>query len=209
MTDPGRWAEWLARRDPMIAAFALVRIGAVAAVWYLAAITLIGAALRLAGAMRLVAMADRITVAPVRRLLAGTVSLGLVASGIMAVGTPATRLAIAAAAQPASPQAPGATPATVTMHQLAPTEPVAAVPPSPVPVPPPARGSPTAWTVAPGQCFWSIAETVLTTHLGRAASDAEIVPYWKRLIEANRGALAHRENPDLIFPGQIFDVPSP
>ncbi|MDQ2826434.1 MAG: hypothetical protein M3Y04_05685, partial [Actinomycetota bacterium] len=65
------------------------------------------------------------------------------------------------------------------------------------------------WTVAPGQCFWSIAESVLSTHLGRSPTDAEIVPYWERLIDANRAELAHWDNADLIFPGQVFAVPSP
>jgi len=67
----------------------------------------------------------------------------------------------------------------------------------------------TQWTVRPGECFWSIAERVLTAHTGQAPTDAEIVPYWHRLIDANRAELVQRENPDLILPGQVFTVPNP
>jgi nucleoid-associated protein YgaU len=63
--------------------------------------------------------------------------------------------------------------------------------------------------VKPGECFWSIAEDVLTRHLGHVPTDAEIVPYWRRLIEANRTELAHHDNPDLIFPAQVFVLPAP
>jgi len=61
----------------------------------------------------------------------------------------------------------------------------------------------------PGECFWSIAEDVLAAAWGRAPSDAEIVPYWRVLIEANRATLADTANEDLIFPGQVFTVPPP
>jgi nucleoid-associated protein YgaU len=50
---------------------------------------------------------------------------------------------------------------------------------------------------------------VLASAWGRPPSDAEIVPYWRQLIEVNRAVLADRDNPDLIFPGQLFTVPAP
>ncbi len=163
-------------------------------------------------------MGARFTVPAVRRLLAGTASFGLAASGVMAVGVPWVRVPAAAAqpptthsaaTQPATTQ-PAAEPSgTVTMHQLSPEESVPApVPRSASELAPVNRAS-DRWTVEPGQCFWSVAESVLTEHLGRAPTDAEIVPYWLRLIEANRSELAHRENPDLVFPGQVFVVPAP
>jgi nucleoid-associated protein YgaU len=36
-----------------------------------------------------------------------------------------------------------------------------------------------------------------------------VAPYWQRLVEANRPALADPANPDLVFPGQVFTVPDP
>lgn len=217
LAHPDRWHAWLGGRDPVVAAFALLRVAGVAAVWYLVAVTVVGLLLRLVGAVRMAAVADRLTIAPVQRMLAGTVSLGLAASGVVGVIGPAARLPVAAAAQSAPPPATAVAPGTVTMHQLAPAD------PTPVPVPAPTSASASAspevapvpgrsvdrWTVAPGQCFWSIAESVLSTHLGRSPTDAEIVPYWERLIDANRAELAQRDNADLIFPGQVFAVPSP
>lgn len=208
LADPARWAGWLDGRDPVVAAFALVRIAALAGLWYLVTVTAVGIVLRLAGAVRIVAVADRLTVAPVRRVLAGTVSLGLAASGVVAVAAPATRLPVAAAQAVTTPTT-GTPPGTVTMHQLSPSEPVPAPASAPTHVTPTTTATSDHWTVAPGQCFWSIAETILTDHLGRAATDAEIVPYWRRLIEANRHELVHRDNPDLILPGQVFVVPAP
>ncbi|MGI8776542.1 MAG: LysM peptidoglycan-binding domain-containing protein [Acidimicrobiales bacterium] len=120
-----------------------------------------------------------------------------------------------------------APPPTITMHLESPAAtagpPVAqASPPQPSPAtttpapeaPPPTSGSATAaaeatWTVRPGQCFWSIAEAELSRAWGRAPTSAEIVPYWHRLIEANRSALADPANADLIFAGQVFALPAP
>jgi nucleoid-associated protein YgaU len=74
---------------------------------------------------------------------------------------------------------------------------------------PAAIGVTDRWTVQPGECFWTIAEDVLQRAWGRAPTDAEIVPYWQRLIEANRSELADPANPHLIFPDQVFRVPPP
>ena len=202
LADPSRWPGWLDGRDPVLASFALARVGALVALWYLVVVTAVGTLLRVAGAARMASVADRITVAPVRRILAGTISLGLASSGVLAIAVPAARLPVAAAAQSTTTTpTPGVPPGTVTMHQLTPTESA----PNPAETTTPAD----RWTVEPGQCFWSIAESVLADHLGRAPGDAEILPYWRRLIEANRSELAHRDNPDLIFPGQVFAVPAP
>lgn len=195
--NPGRWRVWLEGRDPVVAAFSVLRLAALGGLSYLVVVTAIGAALRMAGAASLVRITDRFTVAPVRRMLAGTMSLGLAASGV--VGVAATTAA--AQTQSTTTTAP---PSSVTMHLLGPTEAVSALPVPEVAPPPTER-----WTVKPGECFWSIAESVLTERWDHAPTDAEIVPYWQRLIEANRAELADRNDPDLIFPGQVFVVPAP
>lgn len=216
LTEPGRWASWLDARGPIPAGISLLRLAAVGALWYLALATLVGAALRLAGAASLVRVADRLTIRPLRRMLAGTMSLGLAASGVLAVAAPALRVPVAAAAaQAVDPSTTTTsttglvTSATVTMHRLSPIDPVPARPADVAPAPAPAAATGDRWTVRPGECFWSVAEQVLTEHWGRAPSDSEIVPYWRRLIEANRSLLVHRDNPDLILPGQVFAVPAP
>jgi hypothetical protein len=208
LTEPDRWAAWLEGRDPVLVAFSVLRLVALGALWYLAAITLLGAVVRLAGAGSLVRLTDRVTVAPVRRMLAGGVSLGLAASGVVAVAAPALRAPVAAAqTSTTSTSTTILPPATVTMHRLGPAEPSR---PAPAPVVTPATAqAPDRWTVKPGECFWSIAEEVLTARLGRSPTDAEIVPYWQRLIEANRHELAQRDNADLIFPAQVFVIPAP
>lgn len=207
LADPGGWANWLAGRDPVIAAFALGRAAAVVSLWYLIVVTVVGLVLRLCGALRLVDLADRFTVTPVRRLLAATVGLGLAATGVVAVVAPAARLPVATAAQAATTStAPPTGPGTPTMHQLSLDE---AVPAPVAEAAAPPAGTPDQWTVRPGQCFWSIAERVLESRTGRPPTDAEVVPYWRRLIDANRDGLANRDDPDLIFPGQVFQVPAP
>jgi hypothetical protein len=211
LTEPAQWPAWLDGRDPLIAAFSILRIVALGGLWYLVAVSLLGAGLRAAGAASLIRVTDRFTIGPVRRMLAGSVSLGLAASGVMAVAAPAMRLP-AAVAQTSTTSTSTTTvpPATVTMHRLGPEEPVTATPvPRVTQISPPAPAATDRWTVRPGECFWTIADDVLATHLGRSPTDAEIVPYWRRLIEANRAELAHRDNPDLVFPAQVFVVPAP
>ena len=212
LRDPGQWAGWLDGRDPVVAAFSLVRLGALAGLWYVVAATSVGALLRMVGAASLVRVADRFTIGPVRRMLAGSVSLGLAASGVVAVAAPALRSPVfAAQSSSTSTSTTQLPPATVTMHRLGPTEVVAPLPVAPIPEVARATTATTSdrWTVKPGECFWSIAESVLADRGGRPPTDAEIVPYWQRLIQANRHELLHRDNPDLIFPGQTFTVPPP
>ncbi len=65
------------------------------------------------------------------------------------------------------------------------------------------------WEVQPGDHFWHIADATLTQTWGRTPTDGEIVAYWHTLIEANRHRLAPPGDPDLIFPGQHFELPTP
>jgi hypothetical protein len=105
--------------------------------------------------------------------------------------------------------------ATATMTQIAwSTEdtPVQAGPqPAPAPAPTPTReGEPAEpWTVAPGDSFWSIAEEILTDVAGHEPTEQAIRHYWVQLIETNRRRLADPANPDLLFPGQLLDLPTP
>ena len=231
LTQPGRWGTWLSERDPLVAAMAVLRLLALATAWYVLATTLLAVALRLARVARLVSVADRLTVPAVRRLLVSAAGVTLV-SGVTpsfalalgpqlpaAVAAPAPSSATAAGLLPSTPstttatvpgEGPARPPPTLTMRLLPPEEaPVAAVPQGGAAhdrsAPATADGS---WTVRPGECFWSIAEDVLARARGRPVQDGEIVPYWQRLIDANRHVLADEGNPDLIFPGQVFMLPA-
>ncbi len=53
------------------------------------------------------------------------------------------------------------------------------------------------------------AEATLTDAWGRGPTDDEITPYWTDVVELNRPLLPNRDNPDLIFSGQVFRLPDP
>jgi len=201
--SPSRWQAWFEQREPASAAFAVLRMAAVGACWYIAATTVVGTVLRLVRADVLVAVADAFTVAPIRRLLAGSLTLTLAGIGptatlAVAQPAPATTSAATSTAEPAA-----GTTDTITMRRLPPP---GAEPDAPVADPPSVRST-ERWTVESGDCFWTIADDLLQRAWGRAPTDAEIVPYWLSLIEANRTELADPGNPDLIFPDQVFSVP--
>jgi len=64
------------------------------------------------------------------------------------------------------------------------------------------------WTVEPGDHLWSIATETLQDSWSRSElTDAEIVGYWREVIEANRERLVEPDNPDLILPGQELLLP--
>ena len=67
---------------------------------------------------------------------------------------------------------------------------------------------PAAHTVERGEHLWEIAEDTLETALGREASDAEIDPYWREVIEQNRADLPDPGNPNLIHPGHSVHLPT-
>jgi len=145
--------------------------------------------LALAGAWYLLALGLLATAAT----LPGLRPLAAVAG---ALALPALRPLLGAAAAAAPVRAPVP---TVTLHRLDPAPaPVVATAPAP-------RES--TWTVARGDSFWSIAVSTIGGAWGRLPTAAEVVPYWTRLVDANRSRLADPARPDLIFTGQVFVVP--
>ncbi len=69
------------------------------------------------------------------------------------------------------------------------------------------EGVSSAWTVESGDHLWSIASRALGDRLDREPSADEVLPYWQRLIDANRDRLVDPSNPDLILAGQVFVLP--
>ena len=63
------------------------------------------------------------------------------------------------------------------------------------------------WDVERGDHFWKIATESLTEAWGRAPTNAEIHPFWIDLIEANEGRLLPPEDPNMIYPNQVFVLP--
>jgi hypothetical protein len=218
LSQPGQVSAWLAERDPAEAALSVVRVLALAAGWYLMGVTLVGALARWLRAGRVVRASNLLTLPAVLRLLNRAVGLSMAAAAFSG--------SAALAAQPDSPPPPGAelmarlpdgaaASPPVTMRRL--PDP----PPGPAPgvmerlpdddKPPTDAGppTPTTWTVGPGDHFWSVAEKTLAAAWNRAPSDAETGPYWRDLVAANRPVLKDRDNPDLLFPGQVLTVPTP
>lgn len=210
LTEPGSWGAWAAERAPVEVLFGILRLLVLGVAWYLLAVSVIGVVARVARARRMVAMADLVTVPVVRRMLQATMGLSLVSSSLAVNVAP-----VVAAEQ---------TPAVVAFADIRVTDRILheepPPPPATVPWVAPDRALAPAdhlvpaqpareWHVEPGQHFWSIAEQVLHEAWDRAPHDDEIEPYWRALVAENRAVLADPDNPDLVYPGQVFKVPSP
>lgn len=121
----------------------------------------------------------------------------------------------------AKPSPRGSAPTTSSSESFSDTSPAAApaartAPPAIAVTPPGARtvdpstrsaAFDRTWTVRRGDHLWRIAHDTLAARLGHQPVDAEVVPYWEQLIETNRPRLVDPNNPDLIFPGQVFTLP--
>jgi nucleoid-associated protein YgaU/DNA-binding SARP family transcriptional activator len=59
-----------------------------------------------------------------------------------------------------------------------------------------------------GDHLWAIAETALLQAWGRQPTSAELAPYWRQVIDANRHRLGPPHDPNLIYPGQTFQLPA-
>ena len=60
--------------------------------------------------------------------------------------------------------------------------------------------------VQPGDHLWKISATHLEGSLDRPPEPAEIDSYWRVVIETNRASLTSGD-PDLIFPGEVIELP--
>lgn len=211
-------STWFDQRDTPTAAFAVLRLLAVAAAWYLLAVTVAGLAVRAVRIPRLVALTDLATITPVRRFISGVAGLGLTASAATVAFSPMwtggdqaveatagdedaaagasgnlTMVRLPDGSTMTMERLPDGTlvgPGTATMHLMDDTQ-------------------ATRWTIAPGDHLWGVAETTLERAWARPPTDPETTPYWQAVIELNRGRLADPANPDLVYPGQIFDLPPP
>jgi hypothetical protein len=223
LTAPSTWGGWAAGRDPVIGVTAVLRVVVVGIAWYLLVVTVVGALARATRSVRMVRWADALALPPVRRVLSS--SLGLTTALVTAAG-PAVALpppglvpprpsdppVMAPLDLPAAPApTPEATPAptlTATPEETpeATPDPVPEATTAPLPAAP-APGAPAEHVTRPGDHFWRIAAAQVSAAVGRPATDAEIAPYWRQLVAANRDRLADPANPDLVFPGQQFVLP--
>ena len=63
------------------------------------------------------------------------------------------------------------------------------------------------WRVRPGDNFWQMAAQHLAASGHSRPSEADIVAYWHLLIAHNAARLLDQNNPDFIYPGQVFELP--
>ena len=199
LRDPAMWSDWAAGRTPVEVGLAVIRVLAVGAGWYLVAVTVLAVLARLSGRARLLRMSDLVTIPALRPLLFGMAGVSLT---VPAVAAPA----FADSTRPAPPvmvvidrdEAPP------VMRQLPPTVEPVAPPTQPAPARP---APPSTVTVRPGDHLWGIAERTLRDASDSAPTDSTITAYWQALIQLNRDRLVDRGNPDLIYPGQVFQLP--
>lgn len=191
------FSAWLGGRDAPTVAFAFLRLGLLGTGWYLLLATLSAVALRVVRADAAAAAVESCTPAPVRRLVRAAAGLSLAASVAVVSAAAASeteqpvtmrRLPDAATGAPSGQDEPA------TMRRL----------PDVAPVPAAAAAT---HTVVPGEHLWSIAERSLEAAWQRPPTDAEIDPYWRRLVATNRPRLPDPTNADWIVPALELELP--
>ena len=199
LLDPGSWPTWASARTAVEAAVAVLGAAVVAAAWYLLGATTLQVAARVVGNVRLLRVADLVTLPVIRRSVQVTLGVGL-AGSVALTGSPALA---ASSGSPAAASAPEETGDPPVMRRLpdALTAPVAA--------PPVPAVTPDEWVVAPGEHLWSVASRVLESAWASQPGDSAVAPYWRELVAANADRLADPANPDLVYPGQRLAVVEP
>ena len=102
--------------------------------------------------------------------------------------------------------APVPSPPPTNAPLVPPVVPIA--PPAPA-TPPPSPTAGATHTVARGEHLWSIAARQVATATEKPPADftpVDIAPYWLRVIEVNRPRL-RSGNPNLVFPGEVVELP--
>lgn len=202
-------AEWLAVAGPEVAVVGVLHLACTALGWYLVVTTVAGIVLRWLKAPRSTRVVDACTPPPVRRLVRAVACVAMTATATASAATSSAAHGVGGTALAGSVTTapPGAAPSEpVTMRRI--VEPAAEgdsvqmrLLPAEDPAPPP---GPRQREIVAGDHFWSIAENELARVRSRPVSDAEIDPYWRMLVDANRAEVA---DPDLLFPGQVVRLP--
>jgi hypothetical protein len=206
LRHPSTWGAWAQTRAAPDASMAVLRLVVLALAVYLLVVSVLALVLRIGDVGRAVSVVDVVTLPFVRSIVQAGLGVGLVGATVAGV-----------AAHPAPRSAPTSADAAIVATDPSPPPTIAAAPdpvgsgrdagPSGAQIATRTEAPARTWTVAPGEHLWSIAERALGASLGRAPTEAEVVPYWRALIDANRPSLADPDNPDLIFSGQVLTLP--
>lgn len=203
---------------PVLLALTVIRVVAFAAALYGIALTTATLAALLTRRADVARLATAMAPPRLRQALVGLIGLGVLSSA--ATGpAPTPDPAVASAAPAPSTSTTSSTPPPTTAVAPPATAPVppppspATAPPSPATASPPTADAPTTplpnlWVMAPGDHLWGVAAEALARHYQRPARNDEIDGYWRRLVEMNRGSLIDPDNPDLVFAGQVIELPT-
>ncbi|HEY3095593.1 MAG TPA: hypothetical protein VGK05_02040 [Acidimicrobiia bacterium] len=224
--DFGRWLRETPSEDVLLAG---IRLAALIAAWWLLITTLLYVGARLADLHGAASAIGWAMLPATRRWADKAVALSIVAASALALTrsaaadpSPPTSAAPPPVAvdldhrdQPGIPYAPAPTVRT-ERNGIAPSPTVLAPPPSAPVTPPPAPATPPLTSFASGrhvivsgEHLWSIAARHLAAGTGRSSADltpADIAPYWRRVVEHNRPELRSGE-PDLVYPGEVIELP--
>jgi hypothetical protein len=210
--------DWLRSTNTTVITLALVRAAVFLATLYVVVTTVLSVVAHGIAGNRLTAMTNHITLPATRTLairLAGITAIGSLAvpaTSAHATGGPAD-VPVLRHLTPDQPDptfttttTTGAPRTTTTSSptKTAPAErPSAAVNAGTVTTPESKRHH----SVQPSENFWIIARQRLTLSLQREPTEGELVDYWRVLVKTNRHLLADRTNPDLLFTGQVIELP--
>jgi LysM repeat protein len=224
--------EWLTGAQPEEVVVATIRMVALAIAWWLLASTVVYLVASASGAPRLARTVACGTLPLARRWTHRALTASVVAGAALGI-RPVAAAPPPSTGPSASPaaivieidhrdRAHGVTPTTVMPGRSGragglESAPVVPSPPSPessttelVPAPAPEPGAIVAtYVVAGGDSLWSIAASHLAQLTSRSAADhddPETAVYWSLVVETNRARLASGD-PNLIFPGEVLDLP--
>lgn len=212
---------WLRSSSPEEVVAGTIRLVALGCSWWLLASTVLYLVAVAAGRVMLARTLCRLVLPAIRRRvdralavsMMATATLGGGVSGVAAAGEPPPTTsatlevrdgrAVEALPTPAPPPPttlPPSPPPTTTGPPASVSPPPAPLP-APDPPPAPVEAAPAVHVVAAGESLWTIAAV-------RVAPGADVAPYWARMVEANRATL-RSGNPNLIYPGEVVELPSP
>jgi hypothetical protein len=206
-SDPGAWIK---TAPPGDAIAALIWLAALGCVMWVGGSTLLYLA---AGATRtpaFVRSVEWMTVPFIRRVTEGALAAMLVtptiatvpvwadapAPVVVAVGTDGTNL-------PPGISRP-AEPATLPVAET--DLPLWPVLPCEIAAGSEQESGPEELVVEVGDNLWILSRGYLTTVFGRRPSNREVAPYWRRVMARNQPNLISG-NPDLIYPGEVIEMP--
>jgi hypothetical protein len=193
---PSELVPWLESREPVDIAFAALRVVALGITAYVIVVSALALAASVLCMPRLVHAGRAITVPALRCALKSVAGMSMTSGALTAnlvPGAPPSAQADVSAARLGTFESDVEDAGTATMQLLEP--------------PAPRDERQATWHVERGDHMWQIATDVLHEAWHRTPSDAEVVWYWRQLIEANRSRLLDEHNADLILVGQELLLP--